>query len=88
MKQQVELGDEVICRITGFKGLVVGIAKYLSGCDRADVRAPLSKDGKLGESYSLDIPALTVTKKGKVKMEDVQDKVKKGGPMSKPLGRI
>lgn len=84
-KSTVELGDEVECRLTGHKGLVTGITKYLTGCDRAEVRAPLTKEGKLGDNWSLDIPALKIVKKGKVKASDVRND--SGGPPSSPARR-
>lgn len=87
-KQTVELGDEVECKLTGYKGLVVGVTKYITGCDRAEVRGPLTKDGKIGDSWSLDIPALTIIKKAKVKIKDVQNsQVAVGGPPSAPMKR-
>jgi len=82
-----ELGDEVIERVTGFKGIITSYAKCLTGCDRITVRAPLKKDGTLGDEYWFDIYAVKVLKKHKVKPESVQapvadnkEPVKTGGP--------
>jgi len=82
MKNIPELGDEVICKVSGFKGIVTSHSKCLTGCDRMGVRAPMTKDGKMGEEYWIDQAALTVVKKGKVKPSDVQDQTqpKRGGP--------
>lgn len=84
----VELGDEVKCKITGFRGIVTGIAKCLTGCDRIDVRAPMKKDGKMGEGYWFDFHAVEIIKKQKVKAQSVQEpaaknETRKGGPPSR-----
>ena len=81
---KIELGDEAKCKITGFQGIVVETSQHLTGCDRAGLRAPMKKDGTLGECYAFDVSSLKIIKKGKVKSADVQEsesKLKKvGGP--------
>lgn len=79
----VELGDEVKCKISGWKGLVTGLTKHLTGCDRANVQAPIQPDGKYGDSYAIDIAALEIIEKQKVKPDAVQEPVLKGGPATK-----
>lgn len=78
----IKLGDEVQCRITGFKGIAVSHATCLTGCDRIAVKAPMQKDGKMGEEFWFDLDCLEVLKAGKVKPASVQspDPAKKGGP--------
>lgn len=76
----IELGDEVSCKITGFTGVATAIAKCLTGCDRVEVRPPIGKDKKLNDSYWFDMDALKLLKKQKVKPVSVQNEVKKGGP--------
>ena len=78
----IELGDYVEDKITGFKGIVTGITKHLTGCDRASVQAPLTDDGKYGECYALDFASLKILKKQKVKSTSVQSE-KPGGPATK-----
>lgn len=78
-----ELGDEVKCKVTGFTGLVIGVAKHLTGCDRVSVQPNVDKEGKWREGYWLDITAVEIVTKGKVKPEEVQDSepnAKVGGP--------
>lgn len=77
-KNEVNLGDEVECKITGFKGIVTGYAKMLTGCDRVVVQPRADKDGKMSESSWLDVAAVTILKKSKVKQSEVQG-IKKGG---------
>lgn len=56
--------------------------KCLTGCDRADVRAPLKKDGTMGDGYMIDVHALNILKKRKVVPNDVQE------PQEKPNRRV
>lgn len=81
----INLGDEVKCKVTGFKGVVISIAKCLTGCDRAAVQPAVSKDGKHPDSLWFDVGALDIIKKGKVKPSSVRDAdpEKKGGPPSR-----
>jgi len=81
MSKKVELGDEVECKITGFKGVINGQSQWLTGCDKVSVQSPLQQDGKYGESLWLDAAAVKIIKKGKVKPEHVQESGPKvGGP--------
>lgn len=79
----VELGDEVECKVTGIKGIAIAIAKHLTGCDRVSVQPPVDKEGKWRDGYWIDVDAVRITTKGKVKAESVQSEVKKGGPPTK-----
>ena len=67
MVKKIELGDEVLDTVSGFKGVVVGITKWLSGCDRATVAPKVDKNGELVDAQTFDIPLLKVSKKAKVK---------------------
>lgn len=79
----VELGDQVKCKVTGFEGIVIGLAKHLTGCDRCSVQPKVDKNGKHMDGYWFDINAVEIIKKGKVKPESVREsgpEAKKGGP--------
>lgn len=82
-----ELGDEVQCKVTGFRGVVTSIAKCLTGCDRVTIQPPITKDGKHADALWFDINAVEILKKAKVKTENVTGKGRKGkgGPPSKKL---
>lgn len=80
MKNEVELGDEVACKITGYKGVVTAYAKMLTGCDRVIVQPPIDKDGKMVDSTWIDVASVEVIKKRKVKNKDVQGEKKGGWP--------
>lgn len=76
---QFNLGDQVKCKVTGFKGVITSKTVYLNGCKQVGVQAPLGKDGKWGENYSIDESQLELIKAQKVdvKQKDV------GGPSRK-----
>jgi len=50
----IELGDEVIDKITGFKGIVVAKTEYINGCIQYEVQPKIDKDGKIPESTNID----------------------------------
>lgn len=78
----IELGDEVKCKITGFKGTVTAMAKCLTGCDRIEIKPPVDKQGKLNDSYWFDLDACEIIKKRKITPKEVTGKVK-GGPTTR-----
>lgn len=48
MIQKIDLGDQVLDRVTGFVGIVVAKTEWLNGCVRYNVQPPLAK--KEGET--------------------------------------
>ena len=64
--QNIELGDEVRHKHSGFKGIATSRTTYLSGCDRVNVTPKVKKDGIMCDTVSFDEPELEVTKKMKV----------------------
>lgn len=79
----VELGDEAVDTVSGFKGVVIGITKWLNGCTRVTIQPKCGKDGKLPESGCFDEPQLKVTKPIKRPEPDRS----KGGPLSCKISR-
>lgn len=56
----INLGDEVKDKITGFRGIVIAICKYLNGCISVLVQPKkLTKDGTVPEPYWVDEQRLT-----------------------------
>ena len=86
MSDEINLGDEVKCKVTGYQGVVTSIAKCLTGCDRATVQPPVNKEGKFPDGMWFDLAALKLIKKGKVKPESVQERPTKEKPHAKPGG--
>jgi len=75
-RPNVALGDEVKDRITGYKGIVIGLHTWLNGCLRVTVQAQELKDGKPVEAVAFDVEQLTVVQ---TKMVDIMQP--SGGPM-------
>ena len=59
------LGDEVKCIITGFKGVIVSRTEYFNGCIAYGVKPPIDKEGKLQDNGWLDEPQLELVKENK-----------------------
>jgi hypothetical protein len=66
-EQNIKLGDEVKCIVTGFKGIAVARCEWLFGCARITIQPYVDKDGKLQDMQTFDEPSLKITKYGKVK---------------------
>jgi hypothetical protein len=63
----INLGDEVIDTVSGFKGIAISKHLYLQGCARISVQPPIDKDGKLPETASFDETQLKVVEKQKIR---------------------
>ena len=63
-----DLGDEVQCMVSGFKGVIYGRTQYLNGCIQYGVQSRVQKDGKSICNW-IDEPQLKRTKKQKVKVK-------------------
>ena len=59
---KVNLGDRVKDKITGFKGIVVGITYWLNGCVRAGVQMEKMKKGESIQTEWIDDVQLEVLK--------------------------
>lgn len=81
-KIRVQLGDVAKDTITGFKGVVVGITKWLHGCERISIQPRGLKDGKPVEAQSFDEPQVVVVQAKKHKGTDGT-----GGPAPEPARR-
>jgi hypothetical protein len=79
----VNLGDEVKDTITGFKGIAIGKASYLTGCDQCAVQ-PKIKDGSFVDAQWFDIGRLEVVKRGAVQPESVRGDYDPGCDIAPP----
>lgn len=80
---KIELGDLVKDRVTGFKGVAIGVTTWLYGCARIVVQpVGLTKEGRTYETQSFDEPQLEVVKKAKAK--DTPENHTTGGPRMEP----
>ncbi len=66
---KVNLGDEVKDKITGFRGIVIGITRWLNGCSRVGVQPrKVQKDkGKIAEAEWIDENQLAIVKRAVLK---------------------
>lgn len=74
------LGDLVVCRITGFTGIVTAHAQHLAGCDRLWVEPKVGPDNKPQEGKWMDIDMLSVD------IPNVVDRVAYAVPVYRPGG--
>lgn len=76
---EVELGDRVKDRITGFSGIAVARVEWLYGCERFAVQPEtLAKDGKYQDNQYFDAPQLAVVAKQVV--ENPARRIARGSP--------
>ncbi|MDH5797091.1 MAG: hypothetical protein OEZ19_00890 [Paracoccaceae bacterium] len=61
-----DLGDRVRCRVTGFTGIAVTVAKHLTGCDRFWVEPPVDAEGKKFDGMWVDIDMLEIVEPGAI----------------------
>lgn len=64
---KIKLGDEVLHKITKFKGIAVCRMTYLSGCDRIVIQPEVDKDGKVPDNFTFDEPEIEIVKKNNLK---------------------
>ena len=72
-----KLGIKLEDKLTGFKGVAFGFAKYLTGCDQYCL-VPPAKDGAMVDAQWFDEGRLKILREAKVKKEDVKAE-KNGG---------
>lgn len=77
----IELGQEVKCKVTGFRGIAIGRTEWVAECVRFCVQPKINKDGTMPEAQTIDEILLSVVGKGITKPEK---KKKTGGPMPAP----
>ena len=77
----VELGDRVEDKITGFQGIVTGVAEYISGCRQCAVTPEVTKDNKRDDGCWLDDDRLKILQKS---AKTLKDRKRDGGPQDAP----
>ncbi len=60
MKNYIDLGKEVRCKVSGFTGIVTSRTEYLNGCVQYGIRPKIDKEGKMVESSFIDSQQLEV----------------------------
>ena len=59
----IELGDRVRDRVTGYEGVAVCVAQWYAGCARVTVQPAMKEDGKVPEYATFDVLQLDVVDK-------------------------
>ena len=72
MNKDQLLGHQVTDSITGFKGTVIGVVHYLTGCNQALVIPKGAKSDKRPDGEWFDVQRLTVTSKKPLAMDNVK----------------
>ena len=76
--KKIQLGDEVKCTVSGFKGVATSRCEYLNGCIQYGVKPKVGKDNKQVAASYVDAEQLRVTKaKNPPRPEP---KARRGGP--------
>ena len=84
-KRRITLGEDVVDKITGFKGKVVADANYIFGCRQLWVQPPVDEKGSWVKPQWIDEPSLKLIKKPKSKPKKrVSNEFKYGGDRSHP----
>jgi len=75
---EIELGDTVKDKVSGFKGIATSRTEFLNGCIQYDVVPKVGKDNKILEGVAIDEGSLEIIKKklGVKKVKKEED----GGP--------
>jgi len=58
MGTEIKLGNQVRCKITGFKGTAVAKTEFLNGCIQYTLVGKVGKDNKVPEEMMMDIESL------------------------------
>lgn len=74
---EIELGDKVKCKYTGFVGIAVARSEFINGCIQISIAPKWDGKSNTIDEMSLDEGSLIVIKKAKKE----KDKDSNGGPM-------
>ncbi|MDI6781413.1 MAG: hypothetical protein QME49_04825 [bacterium] len=74
---EIKLGMKGRDKVTGFEGIITGVADYLYGCKQI-VLTPVANDGKMSDNHWFDIGRIEVIGQGIAPEAVMADKP--GGP--------
>lgn len=74
-KKEIENGDKVKCRITGFEGIVTSICEFLGGCTRIGVKSQKLEAGAPIDTQVFDMSDLKIVKSEEIPKEEPKDPV-------------
>lgn len=61
-RPDINCGDQVKCKITGFKGTVTLITEHINGCTQCAITPKCGDDAKFPESVEIDIESIVKLK--------------------------
>ena len=73
---EIQLGDKVRCKISGFTGTATARMEFLNGCIQYEVAPRIGKENKIPDTVFIDEQSLEVVlakKKKKIKKEKTVD---------------
>ncbi len=73
----IQLGDRVVDKITGLKGIAIGETQWLYGCNRITIQPEEFKDGKPVDSFCVDREQLELVKAQVIIPKDKKEAEKK-----------
>ena len=85
---QIQLGDLVKDRITGYEGVVECISEWLNSCRRITVKSTELKDGMPRDNMTFDAPQLDIIEAGYFDKPKIKKGEKTGGPSITPSRAI
>lgn len=82
MSLPFSLGDLVIDKVSGIKGIAIGRTTWLYGCERVTIQ-PVGKNEHGGpiDAFSVDTPQIEVIKAAQAKSDPKPIERRTGGPM-------
>ena len=80
IKSELEYGQQAVCKLTGFKGTIIGLLQYQNGCVRVCLLPRVDKDGKKVEGDWFDESDITGEKTKKPGGYDYDPPIGGSGP--------
>lgn len=78
---EIELGDIVKDKVSGFKGIATTKMEFMNGCIQYEVVPKVGKDNKMQEGTFIDISSLEIVKKNKnLRSKKETEEESNGGP--------
>ncbi len=63
MEQEIQLGDKVRCKYTGFEGIAVARTEFINGCVQFSIAPKWDGKAPVFEEMSLDSQSLEIVKR-------------------------
>ena len=61
---EIELGNKVRDKVTGFEGIAIAKIEYINGCIQFCVKPKVKEDGKMPDGEYIDVDDLEIVYKG------------------------